>query len=95
MDLYHPILKDYDEKEKMDPEQWRVLNRKTYRIIQKWLDVSICPHISGITLAYEMWQKLHERYEQKSVGNKTLLIHMLMNLKYRDGSSMVEHLNAF
>ena len=95
MDLYHSILKDYDEKEKMDLEQWRVLNRKTYRMIRKWLDVSICPYVSRITSTYEMWQKLHERYERKSMENKTLLIRKLVNLKYRDGSLMVEHLNTF
>ena len=54
VDLYHPILKDSDVKDKMDYEQWRVLNRKTCGMIRKWLDVSICPHVSGITSAYEM-----------------------------------------
>ena len=92
-DLYLPLEGDEKKPEKMSDEEWRVLNRKTIGTIRKWLDMSCCHQIAGEKSASVVWGKLQERYERKTVGNKTLLIRKLVNLKYKDGASVSEHLN--
>ena len=47
------------------------------------------------TNAYEMWQKLFGLYERKNALNKTSLMRKIVRLKYRDGESIVEHINTF
>ena len=45
------------------------------------------------TNAHEMWQKLSGLYERKNALNKTSLMRKIVSLKYRDGESIVEHIN--
>ena len=47
------------------------------------------------TNAYEMWQKLFGLYERKNALNKTSLMRKIVRLKYRDGESIVKHINTF
>ena len=47
------------------------------------------------TNAHEMWQKLSGLYERKNALNRTSLMRKIVNLKYRDGESIVEHINTF
>ncbi|CAJ2628405.1 unnamed protein product [Trifolium pratense] len=42
-----------------------------------------------------MWNKLKELYERKNVQNKACLIRKLVNMKYKDGESMAEHMSVF
>ena len=47
------------------------------------------------TNAYEMWQKLSGLYERKNALNKTSLKRKIIQLKYKDIDSIVEHINTF
>ena len=47
------------------------------------------------TNAHEMWQKPSGLYERKSALNRTSLMRKIVNLKYRDGESMVKHVSTF
>ncbi|CAJ1939908.1 unnamed protein product [Sphenostylis stenocarpa] len=40
------------------------------------------------TLGYNLWKKLNELFESKNSLNKAFLIRKLVNLKYKDGSSV-------
>jgi hypothetical protein len=42
-----------------------------------------------------MWQKLESMYGRKTAMNKSSVIKRLAKLEYRDGSSVIEHLNVF
>lgn len=69
---------------------------KTIDIIKQWIDQSIYHHVLGEILAYKLWKRLNELFKSKNSLNKALLITKLVNLKYKDGSSMREHLkNSF
>ena len=50
-------------------------------------------HVSELTSSKAIWDKLQEVYERNIAGNKTLLIRKLVNLRYKDGSDISEHLN--
>ena len=42
-----------------------------------------------------VWKKLENVFAMKTSGNKTTLIIRLVNLKYKDGNNMVEHISSF
>ena len=47
------------------------------------------------TNADEMGHKLLGLYKRKNALNKTLLMRKIIRLKYRDGESIVVHINTF
>ena len=69
--------------------EWKLLNRMVVATIQQCIDVSVLQHVVNDTNAHEMWQKLSDLYERKNALNRTLLMRKIVNLKYRDGESMV------
>ena len=40
-------------------------------------------------------KKIENLFSRKTLGNKTTLIRKLVNLKYKDGNNMVEHISSF
>jgi len=52
-------------------------------------------HVANDKVAFELWQKLESMYERKTTVNKASMIKQLAKLEYRDGSSVIEHLNIF
>nr|KYP59402.1 Retrovirus-related Pol polyprotein from transposon TNT 1-94 [Cajanus cajan] len=94
-DLYDPIeANDIKPKDKSE-EDWKKVNRKTISMIRQWIDQSICHHVSNETNTFNLWKKLSELFESKNAQNKAFLIQKLVNLKYKDGSSVAEHLSNF
>jgi hypothetical protein len=51
--------------------------------------------VSGEATTKELWDKLGNLYQSKSLVNKLFLWKKLYNLRMRDGDSVTEHLNAF
>jgi hypothetical protein len=93
-DLYEPIVKE-KILTSVTEEEWRVLNRKAVGMIGLYINHNIFHHVANDTNAYEMWQKLESMYERKTTMNKASVIKRLAKLEYRDGSSVIEHLNVF
>jgi hypothetical protein len=52
-------------------------------------------NVSGKSTAKELWDKLGNLYQSKSLVNKLFLRKKLYHLRMEDGDSMTEHLNAF
>jgi len=90
-DLYTPLLGR--PATTLDDVAWKMLDRKTVGFIRQWLDDSVFHHVSTETSAQALWKKLEALYERKTAGNKAFLIRKFVNLKYREGSPMTEHLN--
>ena len=63
--------------------------------IRQCVDISVLEHVANDTNAHEMWHKLSGLYERKNALNKTSLMRKIVRLKYRDGESIVEHINTF
>jgi hypothetical protein len=51
--------------------------------------------VSGEATSKELWNKLGNLYQFKSLVNKLFLWKKLYNLRMRDGYSVTEHLNTF
>ena len=77
----------------MTDDEWKRLDRKTIGFIRQWFDDSVFHHVSTEISTYSLWKKLESLYERKTASNKAFLIRKLVNLKYRVGASIAEHLN--
>jgi len=64
-------------------------------MIQKYIDRSLFEHVSTFINAYELWSKLDSMIQKKTPRNKASLAKRLVKLDYKDGQSMMEHLNSF
>ena len=59
------------------------------------MDQTLHEHIYDETKADVVWKKVENIFARKTSGNKTTLIRRLVNLKYKDGNNMNEHINSF
>ena len=75
--------------------EWKTLNKRVVATIKQWVDVSVLQHVANDTNAYEMWHNLSGWYERENALNKTSLLRKIVRLKYRDGESIVVHINTF
>lgn len=79
----------------MKDDDWKKLNKKCMDLIWRWVDESIFHHIFNKISAQSLWNELESLYERKTIMNKAFLIRNLVNLKFKEGSSISEHLNEF
>ena len=75
--------------------EWKTLNKRVVATIKQWVDVSVLQHVANDTNAYKMWHNLSGWYERENALNKTSLLRKIVRLKYRDGESIVVHINTF
>ncbi|VFQ83449.1 unnamed protein product [Cuscuta campestris] len=64
-------------------------------MIRQFIDDSVFHHVANDTNTYEVWEKLKCMYERENALNKASIMRRLVKLDYRDGHSVVEHLNDF
>lgn len=88
-----PLQGDSAKPEDMKQEDWKKFDRKAIGFIRQWLDDSVFHLVSNENSAHSLWKKLESLYERKTAGNKAFLIRKLVNLKYKEGTSIAEHLN--
>ena len=77
----------------MSVEDWKKLDRKVVGTIRQWVDDTVFHHVLYEISTRFFWKKLEDLYERKTTGNKTFLIQKLVNLKFKEGESIAEHLN--
>ncbi len=93
-DLHEPIISK-DRPEGKNEKEWELLNRKAVAVIRKYIDKSLFEHVSTYTNAFELWTKLESMIQKKTPRNKASLVRRLVKMEYKDGQSMIEHLNNF
>ena len=59
------------------------------------MDINLHEHISDEIRADVVWQRLENLFAKKIVGNRISLLIRLVNLKYKDGGNIVEHISLF
>jgi hypothetical protein len=79
----------------MSKEDWEKLDRRARSTIRLCLEDSVLLNVSGESTAKELWDKLGNLYQSKSLVNKLFLRKKLYHLRMEDGDSVTEHLNAF
>ncbi|VFQ95989.1 unnamed protein product [Cuscuta campestris] len=93
-DLLDPIL--YKERPTgVDEKAWTTLNQKAIASIRQYVSLSVLQHVANETNAFEMWKKLESMYERNNAMRKASLIRKLVKLQYKDGDSIVVHMNEF
>ncbi|KAH7575410.1 hypothetical protein JRO89_XS02G0101600 [Xanthoceras sorbifolium] len=58
-----------------------------------FVDNNVYNHICNETHARMLWSKLEQLYASKTGNNKLFYLTKLMQLKYKEGTSIVDHLN--
>ena len=58
------------------------------------MDISLYNHVAKETNPHTLWKSLENMYEIERTG-KDFIDAELMNLKLKEGQSIVEHLNDF
>ena len=92
--LYKPI-RPKEKPSNMDDGNWDAQHRKAIAYIRRQMDTNLYEQISDETKTDIVWEKLENLFAKKTLGNKTILIRRLVNLKYKDGSNIVEHISSF
>ena len=68
---------------------------KTTTYIRCFINMSMYNNFNEEKKAHELWEKIGIMFEDKNVVNRVSVFRKLVRLRYQDGSSMVEHMNAF
>jgi hypothetical protein len=76
-------------------DDYKKLDWKAKSTIRLCLSDSILLNVSGEATTKELWDKLGNLYQSKSLVNKLFMRKNMYNLRMRDGDSMTKHLNAF
>jgi len=79
----------------MSIEEWGFEHQHVCRFIQQYVEDNVYNHIANETNARTLWEKIESLYTSKSGNNKLYLLNCLMNLRYKENSSISDHLNRF
>ena len=94
-DLYDPIEGDNAKPCDMSDVDWKKLKKKTLGAILQWVDISLYNHVAKEIDPHTLRKNLENMYETKYSQAKIFLMRKLMNLKLKEGQSIIEHLNDF
>ena len=94
-DLHELIERDEGKPTNIREADWKKAHRKAIAHIREWVHDSVFHHISNENDAHALWLKLESLFEQKTASKKAFLIKKLVNMKYREGVKVTEHLNNF
>ena len=81
--------------DKIDALTWEVMHLKAAAYIRCFIDMTIYNNFNEETSAEVLWKKIGFMFENKKAANIVFIFSKIVILRYQDGSSMVEHLNAF
>ena len=76
----------------MSKEDWEKLDRRARSTIRLCLVDSVLLNVSGESTTKELWDKLGNLYQSKSLVNKLFLRKKLYHLRMEDGDFVMEHL---
>ncbi|GKV38830.1 hypothetical protein SLEP1_g46695 [Rubroshorea leprosula] len=94
-DLYDPIEHKGIKPAEINDDDWKKIDRKSCGVIRKWVDMSVIHHVAQEKESYKLWTKLEELFERKNALKKASLIRKQVNLKYKEGKNVSEHVNDF
>jgi hypothetical protein len=79
----------------MSKECWEKLDKRARSTIGLCRADLVLLNVSGESTTKELWNKLGNLYQSKSLVNKLFLRKKMYNIRMEDGYSVTEHLNAF
>ena len=79
----------------MSKDDWDEMDELAKSTIMSTLSKSVYFNVKEMKNSFELWQKLCDLCEQKSVALQVYWLKQLVDLKMKDGTSMSSHLNEF
>ena len=81
--------------DKIDAPTWEVMHLKTTTYIRSFINMSLYNTFNEENKAHELWEKIGIMLENKNIVDRVSVFQKIVGLRYQDGSSMAEHMNAF
>ena len=81
--------------ESMTDEDWEFKHLQVCGYIRQWVEDNVRNHIMNEKHARSLWDKLETLYASKTGNNKLFLLKQLMNIRYKEGSLISDHINNF
>ena len=76
-------------------EQWEFEHQHVCGFIRQYVEDNVYNHIVNETHAKTLWEKIESLYASKSGNNKLFLLNNFISLKYKEGTSISDHLSEF
>ena len=92
--LHIPVFATKKPDSKSD-EEWEFEHQQVCGFIRQYVEDNVYNHIANETHARALWEKIESLYASKSGNNKLYLLNSLMNLRYKEGTSILDNLNEF
>ncbi|KAH7557638.1 hypothetical protein JRO89_XS11G0195000 [Xanthoceras sorbifolium] len=90
--MHLPLFIAVKPDEKTD-EKWDFEHEQVCGFIRQFIDDNVYNHICNKTHARTLWNKLEQLYISKTGNNKLFYLTKLMQLKYKEGTFIADHLN--
>nr|XP_009776196.1 PREDICTED: uncharacterized protein LOC104226005 [Nicotiana sylvestris] len=90
--MHLPVFSSQKPEDKSD-EDWEFEHNQVCGYIRQFVEDNVYNHISGVTHARSLWDKLEELYASKTGNNKLFYLTKLMQVKYVEGTTVADHLN--
>src|ERR1044072_37493 len=84
-----------ERPESMTEDEWSFEHQQVCGFIRQYVEKNVYNHIANEEHARSLWNKIEYLYASKSGNNKLYLLNSLMNLRYKEGTSISDHLNEF
>src|SRR6266487_4225588 len=92
--LHLPVFSS-KKPDSMSDEEWEFEHLQVCGFIRQYVEDNIYNHIANETHAKTLWEKLESLYASKSGNNKLFLLNSFISLKYKEGTSISDHLSEF
>lgn len=92
--LHLPVFASEKPESKTD-EDWSFEHQQVCGFIRQYVEDNVYNHIANEEHARSLWKKIESLYASKSGNNKLYLLNSLMNLRYKGGTSISDHLNDY
>lgn len=80
-------------KSMMSDEEWEELDMKAASQIRLCLAKNVLANVVGLSTTREIWDKLEELYQTKSVSNRLYLKEQFYKLQMEEGTKISDHLS--
>ena len=84
-----------NKPQSLNDEEWEFEHLQVCGYIRQWVEDNVRNHIVYETHAKSLCDKLETLYASKTGNNKLFLLKQLMNIRYKEGTSISYHINDF
>lgn len=82
------------EKFRISDEEWEELDMKAASQIRLCLAKNVLANVIGLSTTKELWEKLEELYQTKSISNRLYLKEQFHKLQMAEGTTISDHLSV-